>query len=291
VLLNVRQVAGRIAVLGVDQRAVELELLDGRHVAGQRANVERDGRGPYPNGVIGVVTPGIVDRETREVGTTRRERQVDAVDADVRARHGTAVALDGGDDDGVEATGAVAQRHGRDERDDSQDDDQDCWTHTRSFLVALARPARTMRRLRDLLQGFAGRFPLAREREIAERYDADETLLAVNDRQAANLLVAHVLEHGFDALVDEAVENARRHRIARRLGPHVAALGDDAHDDVAIGHHADEPLVLDHGRCADVAVAHFASDFQDWGVGPDEAHVGRHDILNSHARTLLAMPW
>ena len=28
-------------------------------------------------------------------------------------------------------------------------------------------------------------------------------------------------------------------------------------------------------------VAHFASDFQDWCIGPDEAHVGRHDVLNS----------
>ena len=85
-----------------------------------------------------------------------------------------------------------------------------------------------MRRLRDLLQGFAGGFPLARKREITERYDADEPLLPVDDGQAANLLIAHVLQHGLDAVVDEAIENSRRHRIACGRGPNVAALGDDA---------------------------------------------------------------
>ena len=118
-----------------------------------------------------------------------RKREIYAVDVDVGAGHRAAVTLDGRGDGGVEATRAVTHRHRGRDRKRSQDDDQNYWTHK----CLLARRRRSMRGLRDLLQRFAGRFPLAGQCEIAERHDAHEALVAVDDGQAANLLsAAHV---------------------------------------------------------------------------------------------------
>ena len=58
-----------------------------------------------------------------------------------------------------------------------------------------------MRRLRDFLKRFAGRPALARQRQVAERDEADQPLVAIEHRQPTDLSIAHALEHLLDGVI------------------------------------------------------------------------------------------
>src|SRR5258706_9387841 len=86
--------------------------------------------------------------------------------------------------------------------------------------------------LGSLAHGLA-RAALLLMREVAERDDADEALLAVHDRQPPHLHLAHVLRHAVELLVLVAVQHlvGAHHLAHRRVGPQ--ALRHRAHRDVA----------------------------------------------------------
>src|SRR5690242_2310980 len=98
--------------------------------------------------------------------------------------------------------------------------------------------------LRDVLQRVLGMRAILLDGEIAERDDADQTLVAAQHRQAAHLKLAHIARYVVDRLVLEDIFDVGRHDVAHLAILWLLAGGDGAYDDVAIGYHADEPVVL-----------------------------------------------
>jgi hypothetical protein len=68
----------------------------------------------------------------------------------------------------------------------------------------------------------------------------------------------------------------------------IQPLGHTAHHDVAIGDHADQPPVLDHGQAADVLIAHHAGCQSQPHVGPDDRDLPLHHAFDEH-RPLLSI--
>src|SRR5688572_4067382 len=139
--------------------------------------------------------------------------------------------------------------------------------------------------LRYLAHRFADDFLAFAARYIAERDDADEALVAVDHRQAPDLVVAHVLGDMVELLVVEAVLNFRAHYLAHRgVGP--LACRDSADGDVAVGDHADQAVVLAHRDRPGVDLLHDLGDLANALLGIGYAHVARHCLADSHGTSL-----
>lgn len=122
------------------------------------------------------------------------------------------------------------------------------------------------------------------DRDVAERDDADELRGAIEHGQAADLIALHEL-HGFvDFLVFEDGNRAGRHGVANEGGFGIATVGDDLEDDVAVGEHADDLFVFEHGHDADVVESHEAGGLDYGGVGSDEARPFGHHLADFHER-------
>jgi hypothetical protein len=79
---------------------------------------------------------------------------------------------------------------------------------------------------------------LAGPRQIGQRDDSDQPLVAVEDRQSPHLMLGHHLCRILEVTVLEAEEDAFRHDVADRRDAGALLLGDGARDDVAVGDHA-----------------------------------------------------
>ena len=79
---------------------------------------------------------------------------------------------------------------------------------------------------------------------VVNAQDADELVLAVEDGQAADLLVAHHPRGVFHVLVLEAIDDVRCHHLADVRRVRVPSLGNCAHRDVPVGKHADQPFTI-----------------------------------------------
>ena len=142
------------------------------------------------------------------------------------------------------------------------------------------RPRRRARGLRDLLQDDAGAVAVGARRDVAEREHADQVLLPVEHRHAADAGIAHLLEHVVERLVLEAgARLAAHHLLERRVG-RGAALGDAAHDDVAVGDHADEAIAFAHRHHADVELLHRLGGPHHRVARRQAAHAARHHFGN-----------
>ena len=128
----------------------------------------------------------------------------------------------------------------------------------------------------------AGRIALAVRRQIAERDDADEMLVTVDHRQAANLMIAHQLDDVVDVIVVEAPPHIVRHDVlhARGVGREAGGRGPDG--DVAVGHHAAQTSSVTDGKRADIHLVHETRRLLDRPVRTDHAHVAGHDLCDFH---------
>src|SRR5438874_116016 len=83
------------------------------------------------------------------------------------------------------------------------------------------------------------------ERAKHEADDSAKPLLLVDDGQAADLRLAHLVGDLLDVLVDTRADDVVGHEVAHRR-VRTIALRHAAHGDVAVGDHAEQPLALDH---------------------------------------------
>src|SRR5262249_27640604 len=67
-------------------------------------------------------------------------------------------------------------------------------------------------------------------------------------------------------------------------GPGVAPLGDGPHDDVAVGEHAGEPVVVADRQRPDVQHLHLAGGVLESAVGRDALDARGHHLFHSHGR-------
>src|SRR5688572_23415405 len=174
---------------------------------------------------------------------------------------------------------------------------QDCFACSRSFAV-VAHPARTANerttRLRAMRASGLGNgfhrparvLPAAiLARQVAERDDTHQALLAAHHRQATHLDVGHVAGDVLQVLILVAILDLRAHHLAHRCF-RAFALRNRAHGDVAVGDHADEAVVLSHRHRAGVELVHYPGYVADGLAGAGNAHVARHCIAYTHGHLL-----
>jgi hypothetical protein len=112
----------------------------------------------------------------------------------------------------------------------------------------------------------------------------NQALLPVQDGQAADLVLAHVLDHMVDILVLEAIFHVLGHDLAD-LRVRALARRQAAHDDVAVGDHADDAIMIADRQVTDVAFRHDLRDFADGLARAGQDHVAAHDVLDLHDDT------
>src|SRR5437764_1108867 len=179
------------------------------------------------------------------------------------------------------------------------------------LLSALAENSVPERRAAGNLFEGVGEFAvgLGFESDVGHRDDAAQTTFAVNDGEAAHLLVAHLAYGLDDAVVGPHGVQLRRHHLLRAQLPRVQPLGDGADDDVAVCDESDEPAVrdgargdalhlrdgvgrglarLDHGDDARVLVPHHARDLFERRRALGHRHVARHDVAAAKVRARSA---
>src|SRR6056297_3703389 len=118
--------------------------------------------------------------------------------------------------------------------------------------------------------------------QVGESNHPGKTLVTVQHRQAADLVLGHDLGGAFTVIVFEAVVDAFGHDLAHRAVAGGLVVRHAAHGDVAIRDHADEAVVLADRQRADIIVAHPLCGIPDCGVGVDEVHGPGHDFSNVH---------
>src|SRR2546423_1523462 len=147
------------------------------------------------------------------------------------------------------------------------------------------------------------------EGDVGHRDDAAQVPIAVDDGEAAHLLVAHLAYGLDDAVVGPHGVQLRRHHLLRAQLPRVRPFGDGADDDVAVCDESDELAVcdgargdamhfrdgvgrglarLDDGDDARVLVPHHARDLFDGGRARGDRHVARHDVAAAQVRARRA---
>ena len=118
--------------------------------------------------------------------------------------------------------------------------------------------------------------------EVAERHDADQLLVAVDDDDAPNLTLAHEARRLVDVIVLEAIRNVGGHDIAHARARDVATFSDAADGDVAVGDGADDAFAVADRQKSNVLSRHLLRGFCDRLVGADHGYLVRHQVFDGH---------
>ena len=136
-----------------------------------------------------------------------------------------------------------------------------------------------------MLQCIADALILVLHSQVAERKIADEPA-ALDNRQAADLLARHHPCGLGDRRVGRHRDRLAGHVHFGLFEMRVEAVGDDAHHDIAVGDHADEPVVLHQRDRADVEVAHVLGHLGDRSGRGECGHVLGHNLAYLHNNLL-----
>src|SRR6516164_3476622 len=98
-------------------------------------------------------------------------------------------------------------------------------------------------RLRDPVQRSCGFRQRSLDRQIAQRDDSDEPLIAVHYWETPYLQRRHVLNHVRNLFILKAVFDLVAHYVLNRRIRSLS-LGDTSDCDVTIGDHADQPVMF-----------------------------------------------
>ena len=100
--------------------------------------------------------------------------------------------------------------------------------------------------------------------DIAQTEYANHPLALVDHRQSADLQLLHVLHGLGEVVVITAAMDAWCHHITRRRAECIeVVLRETFADDVSVGHHTDEVIVLSDWNSADIVLAHQFCQFGD----------------------------
>lgn len=112
---------------------------------------------------------------------------------------------------------------------------------------------------------------------IRERDDTAHALVVVQHDQAAHLDIAHIGENVIHLIRVAAIFDVGAHHLTHLATP-VEARGNAARDDVAVRHHADQPVVFSDREEADIFIRHPPGDFDNDVVGFRKGDVACHDF-------------
>src|SRR5262245_18201350 len=140
----------------------------------------------------------------------------------------------------------------------------------------------------DAMHGFTAAAPRSGITDIPEtEHTYQPFVLGVDDGKAPHLLALHNASCGFDIVRVETEKDAFRHEFARGGAFWVTSHRDAATDNIAIGHHTNQSIVLPDGDCADVVCAHQSSELfhgRPW-INPRDAPV--HCLFHFHGPLLF----
>src|SRR6202047_413950 len=118
---------------------------------------------------------------------------------------------------------------------------------------------------------------------VTQTDDADHPLALVHHRQPAELQLLHVMHRLCEVIVLPATMDAFGHHIARHRAASIEVVARKPFaDDVAVGHHPDQSVVLPNRNAADVMLPHQFCEFGDRGVGADPVDTLMHHVFDFH---------
>src|SRR6266850_963404 len=119
--------------------------------------------------------------------------------------------------------------------------------------------------------------------DVAQTDHADNPLALVDHRQPAELQLLHVMYRLCEVIVLPATMDAFGHHIARRRAASIEVVARKPFaDDIAVGHHPDQSIVLPNRNAADIIPPHQFREFGDRGVGADPVDTLVHHVFDFH---------
>src|ERR1700680_1132024 len=128
-------------------------------------------------------------------------------------------------------------------------------------------------------QQIAGR----RMAHVTQTDDADHPLALVHHRQPAELQLLHVMHRLCEVIVLPATMDAFGHHIARLRAASIEVVARKPFaDDIAVGHHPDQSVILPDWNAAAVTRPHQFRKFGDWNVWADPVDTPVHHVFDFH---------
>src|SRR5215510_895800 len=122
-----------------------------------------------------------------------------------------------------------------------------------------------------------------RTAEVAQTKNADHPFALVDHSQSAHLKLLHVPHCLGEVIIIPTAMDARRHHIARRREASVeTVLRQSFADDVTVGHHADQPVILSNRNGAYVMLTHQFRELGDRRLWTDPVDALVHCVLDFH---------
>src|SRR6266511_2458284 len=121
--------------------------------------------------------------------------------------------------------------------------------------------------------------------DVGEFDDADQIMVAVYNRQAADVVLGHQLPRLLHALVLEAADHFQRHQVARPCRIRILRFRYAAQNNVPVGNHADESVTFDNRYEADRKLAHAMRQLANRRFRPGGLDLTYQDFADLHAVT------
>ncbi len=143
-------------------------------------------------------------------------------------------------------------------------------------------------RLGDPADRMTGRARSFGQRDVGERDDTHQTFATVEHGQPPQFDVGHVVRHLVDVVIGKAVFHLHAHHIAHRSLRSLSG-GHCAHRDVAVGDHADQPVVLTHREGAGINLRHHLRRLADSLIRIGDIDLNTHHFADLHDASPLAL--
>src|SRR5581483_1669849 len=119
--------------------------------------------------------------------------------------------------------------------------------------------------------------------QVAQRDDARQPFVLVENDQSADLVFSHQLGRFGDGLILEDVVNGRCHNVLNASLLRIQPLSNCSDGDVAIGDHPLEAIILAaNGQGPHVQVFHLLGSRYETLPGLDAFDAARHDLFHLH---------
>src|SRR5215471_17188434 len=125
--------------------------------------------------------------------------------------------------------------------------------------------------------------------DIAKAKHADHAFALVDDGQPANLQLLHMPHRLGEIVLVTAAMDFGGHDVARRPMARIeVVLRQSLADDVAVGHHSDQTVVLSDWDGADVTVSHQLCELGYGGLRTDPIDALMHRVFDFHGGASVA---
>src|ERR1700760_1967639 len=136
---------------------------------------------------------------------------------------------------------------------------------------------------RNAFDAFGDQITRRRTADVAKSKHADHPLILVDHWQSADLQSLHVAHSLVEIIVLPAAMNTRSHYVARRSAAGIKAIQCQPFtDNIAVSHHANQPVILSNRNCADVMLAHQFREVYDGSIRTDPIDSLVHRVLDFH---------